>query len=191
MSTGETSEVEVGRLLLEVARGTLVADLTGRPMSLPTASWLGQPGACFVTLHRGGELRGCIGTIQAHRPLVEDVQKNARAAAFDDPRFPSLEAAELTGLSLEVSLLSDPEPMDFRSEEDLIRQMRPGVDGLILEHGYHRGTFLPAVWRSLPEAELFLRHLKTKAGLPEDFWSPEIVVHRYTARSWSDSEPQD
>jgi AmmeMemoRadiSam system protein A len=180
------TEVEIGQTLLRIARETLAADLGGEPVPLPAAGWLQEEGACFVTLHRGGELRGCIGTMIARRPLATDVQANARAAAFEDPRFPPLEAQELEGLSIEVSLLSDLAPMEFESESDLIRQLRPGVDGLLLEVGFHRGTFLPTVWRALPDSRLFLRKLKTKAGLSEDFWSEDLTVRRYTTRSWSE-----
>lgn len=188
MIDSEATGAEIGRILLGIARQTLVADLGGEPVSLPTAKWLQQEGACFVTLHRGEELRGCIGTMIARRPLAADVQANARAAAFEDPRFPPLEAPELEGLSIEVSLLSNLEPMEFESEPDLIRQLRPGVDGLLLEVGFHRGTFLPTVWRALPDSRLFLRKLKTKAGLSEDFWSEDLSVRRYTTRSWSEAD---
>lgn len=187
MSDFEITEAEIGRTLLEIARNTLTTDLGGEPVPLPTAAWLQEKGACFVTLHRLGALRGCIGTMLAHRPLVEDVQGNCRAAAFNDPRFPAVQARELADLSIEVSLLSDLESMEFDSEEDLMGQLRPGVDGLLLEHGFHRGTFLPAVWRSLPEPQLFLGSLKAKAGLPEDFWSAQLSVRRYTTRSWSEA----
>lgn len=185
MSVSEITGVEIGRTLLGIARQTLVADLGGEPTPLPSAAWLQEPGACFVTLHSKGNLRGCIGTLLARRPLVEDLQENSRAAAFRDPRFPPLQAPELADLSIEVSLLSDLEPLEFGSEEDLIRQLRPQVDGLLLEHGSHRGTFLPAVWRSLPDSRLFLSKLKVKAGLPESFWSPRLSVQRYTTRGWS------
>ena len=188
MSDSKITEAEIGRTLLGIARETLVADLGGEPVPIPTAAWLQEEGACFVTLHWGGELRGCIGTMIARRPLAADVQANSRAAAFEDPRFPPLEARELEGLSFEVSLLSNLESMEFESESDLIRQLRPGVDGLLLEVGFHRGTFLPTVWRALPESRLFLRNLKTKAGLSEDFWSEDLSVRRYTTRSWSEAD---
>lgn len=187
MSDSEITEAEIGRTLLEIARETLSADLGGEAVPPPTAVWLQKEGACFVTLHRGGDLRGCIGTMMAHRPLLEDVQANSRAAAFGDPRFPPLRPQELRGLSIEVSVLSSLEPMEFDSEEDLLRQLRPGVDGLLLEAGFNRGTFLPTVWRTLPDARIFLAKLKTKAGLPEDFWSAEVQVRRYTTRSWSEA----
>lgn len=126
--------------------------------------------------------------MQANRPLLEDLQSNTRGAAFRDPRFPPVEVAELAGLTIEVSLLSPLERVEFDSEADLLKQLRPGHDGLLLEHGFHRGTFLPAVWRELPEPGMFLRRLKVKAGLAADFWSPEIVVRRYSTRSWSEAD---
>jgi len=179
---------EIGRTLLNIARSTLEEELGGSASSWQEASWLRQPGACFVTLRRGRELRGCIGSIQADRPLVEDLQANARGAAFRDPRFPPVESAELLDLTIEVSLLSPLERLEFDSEADLLKQLRPGHDGVLLEHGYHRGTFLPAVWRELREPQVFLRRLKIKAGLAEDFWSPEIAVRRYTTQSWSEAD---
>jgi uncharacterized protein len=137
--------------------------------------------ASFVTLQIGEHLRGCIGSLLAHRPLISDVAANAYAAAFCDPRFPPLNHAEYMKISRHISVLSEPEPMSFVSEDDLLSQLRPGIDGLILsEHGY-RSTFLPAVWESLPDARDFLRHLKLKAGLPKDYWSDTIRVERYTS----------
>lgn len=190
MNTFEVTDGEIGRTLLAIARRTLLEDLKGEPFSAPTLPWLQEAGACFVTLHSRGDLRGCIGSMQPHRSLLEDIQGNSRAAAFSDPRFPPLGSEELDDLSIEVSLLSGLEPVEFETEEDLIRQLRPGVDGLLLEHGFHRGTFLPAVWRSLPETRLFWRQLKAKAGLAEDFWSPELVLRRYTTRSWSEASTE-
>jgi AmmeMemoRadiSam system protein A len=136
-----------------------------------------------------GGLRGCIGTLVAYRPLAEDVRGNATAAAFRDPRFPRLEADELPRVRIEVSLLSELEPVPCVDEADLVRRLRPGVDGLALEHDGRRGTFLPAVWRHYPRAEEFLRQLKRKAGLDPEFWSPEIRVSRYVVESWA--EPPD
>lgn len=188
MTDPDIGRREIGRTLLAIARNTLIEDLRGESLLPYPAPWLQDEGACFVTLHRRGELRGCIGTLSAHRPLLVDVQSNARAAAFGDPRFPPLEELELDDLLVEVSLLSTLESVDFESEQDLIRQLRPGVDGLLLESGFHRGTFLPAVWRSLPEPRLFLRNLKAKAGLAEDFWSSDLEVQRYTTQSWSEAD---
>ncbi len=174
--------------LLELAEASIRHGLEhGRPLSpapedypaVPTT-----PGACFVTLHSHGELRGCIGSLQAHQPLLDDVAYNAFAAAFSDPRFPPLRESELPGLEIHLSLLSEATPIDFLSEEDLLQQLRPGEDGLVLEEGRRRGTFLPSVWEQLPTNELFLRHLKQKAGLPPDYWSDTLKVSRYTTESF-------
>ncbi len=143
---------------------------------------LREPGACFVTLKREGKLRGCIGSLEAHRSLVEDVAHNADAAAFSDPRFEPLREEELAGLELDISLLTPAEEMRFNSEQELLSQLRPGIDGLILEEGYRRGTFLPSVWEQLPQPQQFLQHLKLKAGLPPDHWSDNVRISRYTTQ---------
>ena len=139
-----------------------------------------------MTLRKGPELRGCIGTILPHRPLIEDLCGNTLAAATHDPRFPALAREELDLTVIQVSLLSPLESMQFDSQADLLRQLRPGIDGLVLEHGRHRGTFLPAVWNELPNPATFLDQLKRKAGLAADFWSPEIQIRRYSTDSWSE-----
>jgi AmmeMemoRadiSam system protein A len=149
---------------------------------------LSEPGASFVTLHVGEELRGCIGSLQAHRPLICDVAENAFSAAFRDPRFPPLKDAELKNINLDISVLSQAERMVFDSEQDLLKQIRPNVDGLILKDGNYRGTFLPSVWESLPDAKQFLQHLKRKAGLPADHWSDKLEVWRYTTESIGDKD---
>jgi AmmeMemoRadiSam system protein A len=149
---------------------------------------LSRPGASFVTLHIGDELRGCIGSLQAQRPLICDVAENAFSAAFRDPRFAPLTEAELETLSLDISVLSEAERMVFDSEQDLLKQIRPDVDGLILKDGNYRGTFLPSVWKSLPDAKQFLQHLKLKAGLPADHWSDTLEVWRYTTESFGDQD---
>lgn len=148
---------------------------------------LDRPGASFVTLHSQGQLRGCIGSLEPHRPLLADVCENAYAAAFRDPRFPPLQAGEMVDLDIDVSVLSQPEPLHFKDQPDLLKQIRPGVDGLILEDRGRRGTFLPSVWESLTTTEDFLRHLKLKAGLPADHWSGSLKVSRYTTESFGDS----
>ena len=135
--------------------------------------------AAFVTLHHFNTLRGCIGHLEAYQPLVLDVADNAYGAAFRDPRFEPLQAWELDDLTLYISVLSAPEPMHFSDEEDLLRQLRPGVDGLILSDGGARGTFLPAVWESLPQPRQFLTELKRKAGLSGSHWSGTLRVSRY------------
>lgn len=141
-------------------------------------------GAAFVTLKKGGQLRGCIGSLSAYRPLCEDIAENAYAAAFRDPRFNALTEAEVEDIELSISVLTPPEPIVFTSEEDLITQLKPGVDGLIMTEGGNRGTFLPSVWENYPQAESFLKHLKMKAGLPASYWSGTIKVERYKTVSW-------
>lgn len=145
---------------------------------------LQNPGASFVTLNIHGQLRGCIGSLEAYQPLVNDIAYNAYAAAFSDPRFPPLTGEELGALDIHISVLTPAVSMTFESEQDLLDQIRPGIDGLVLEDGVHRGTFLPAVWESLPDKINFLRHLKQKAGLPPDYWSDSIQVSRYTTESF-------
>jgi len=143
--------------------------------------------ASFVTLHAQSQLRGCIGSLEPRWPLVKDVAENACAAGFSDPRFPPLQAQELRQLDIHVSVLGNPEPILAASEQALLDQLRPNIDGLILKKGEKRGTFLPSVWESLPDPESFLRKLKVKAGLPQDYWSPSLEVFRYTAESFSRS----
>ncbi|MCG8429167.1 MAG: AmmeMemoRadiSam system protein A [Chromatiales bacterium] len=140
--------------------------------------------ACFVTLHREGNLRGCIGSLEATQPLVADVAENAFSAAFRDPRFDRLTKTELTGLEIHISVLTPSTPMRFNSEAELLRQIRPGIDGLILTEGSRRGTFLPSVWDALPEPTTFLQQLKRKAGLPGDYWSEKIEIARYQTLSF-------
>jgi len=137
----------------------------------------------FVTLKIQGQLRGCMGALVATRPLISDVAIHAYAAAFSDPRFASLQSSELPQLDVHISVLTVPEPMAFTSEADLIRQLQPGVDGLIIKDGWYRGTFLPAVWEALPEPQEFVRQLKHKAGLPMNHWSDSLTIQRYTAES--------
>ena len=178
---------ERGGVLLALARAALAESL-GVPADAPAEpDWLERPGACFVTLKIDGELCGCIGSLEAYRPLGDDLRANALAAAFRDPRFPPLEAGRLERVTIEVSLLSKLEPLEFSDEADLLRRLRPGIDGLVLEHDGHRGTFLPAVWRQLPSPEVFLRHLKRKAGLAAGFWAPDVRISRYTVDSWSEA----
>lgn len=149
-----------------------------------TSQSLLAPGACFVTLKINGKLRGCIGSLEARRPLAEDVCANAHAAAFQDPRFTPVARDELANLELSISVLTPAQPLIFDTEQDLIEKLQPGVDGLILTDGGRRGTFLPSVWKQLPQATDFLRHLKLKAGLPADHWSDTVSIERYTTISW-------
>ena len=186
MSELEDQRAARGATLLALARSSLDEALRGEASSRPEADWLEQPGACFVTLKQEGRLRGCIGSIHAHRTLAEDVCENARAAALRDPRFSPLSADELDRTSIEVSLLSPLEPIEFASEEDLLAQIRPAIDGLVLEYERYRGTFLPAVWENLPRPADFLRQLKRKAGLGTDFWSRDLKIWRFTVDHWSE-----
>jgi AmmeMemoRadiSam system protein B/AmmeMemoRadiSam system protein A len=141
-------------------------------------------GAAFVTLKKDGELRGCIGSLSANRPLHEDIAENAFAAAFRDHRFGAVTESELDDIEISISVLTPPELMSFSSEQDLIAQLRPGVDGLVISEGGKRGTFLPSVWENFPQADSFLAHLKLKAGLPADYWSGTIKIERYETVSW-------
>lgn len=170
--------------LLALARQSIAHGLqTGRPLAVNLDDYpaeLRQVRATFVTLERYGQLRGCIGMLEALRPLAEDVAENAFAAAFRDRRFPPLAADELTGLDLHISVLSPAEAIGFASEADLISQLRPGIDGVILQEGGRRGTFLPSVWGDLPDPAEFLKHLKQKAGLPTSYWSDTLQAYRYT-----------
>ena len=176
--------------LLNLARESIQFGLThGQPPTVKKQSYttdLQQPRASFVTLHTQGKLRGCIGSLEAHQALVNDIASNAFNAAFRDPRFPSLQADELDKLHIHIEILTPPEPIQFSSEQDLLEQLQPGKDGLILNEGTHRGTFLPTVWETLPKAEQFLLHLKNKAGLPGDYWSNTIKVQRYHTESFEE-----
>lgn len=176
-----------GPLLTALARAAICRQLgvACRPPARP--DWLEAPGAVFVTLTRGGRLRGCIGSLAACRSLGADLEANACAAAFRDPRFPPLTAAELADTCVEVSILSPAEPLACRDEADACCQLRPGLDGVILECGRHRGTFLPQVWEQLPEPAQFLAHLKVKAGLPADYWSAEVRLSRYRVEKFKES----
>ncbi len=179
---------ERGAVLLRLARAAISRQLGVAVPASEDAGFLQEHGATFVTLTKNGELRGCIGSLEAHRSLLEDVKKNARSAAFLDPRFSPLSLRELHQVKVEVSLLTPPVPMRFGSEDDLLSQLNPREDGVILRHGGHRATFLPQVWESLPEPASFLRHLKQKAGLPADFWAADITVSRYGVQKWSESD---
>ena len=177
-----------GRVLLPLARAAS-ADWLG--LSQPAsedAPWLKRDGASFITLKREGRLRGCIGTLRAHRTLVEDVKANAVAAAFRDPRFTPLTADEFAGVAVEISVLSGLESLRFTDEQDALRQLRAGVDGVVFQFGHHSGTFLPQMWEDYKEPADFLAHLKYKAGLPPDFWDSEVKLARYTVHKWRENE---
>ncbi len=170
-------------ILREIARESIEHGLSfGRPLPVTVGVFptvLQAPGATFVTLETKGELRGCIGSLEPRRPLVEDVAENAFAAAFRDPRFPPLRSAEWPEVAFHISNLTPSEPLPADTREELLNALRPGVDGLVLEDPPYRSTFLPQVWESLPEPEDFLGELCRKAGLDRDHWSPTVRFRRY------------
>jgi AmmeMemoRadiSam system protein A len=170
--------------LLGVARRSIEHGLrAGTPLRVDATRYptpLREPRACFVTLRHGGELRGCVGSLEATRPLVEDVAENAFSAAFRDPRFPPVPREDCPHLELHLSILSPASALSFSSEDDLLATLRPGIDGLILAVDRRRATFLPAVWASLTSPREFLTQLKRKAGLPADYPAEELRAWRYT-----------
>jgi len=186
---GLTSEER--NTLLKLARETIEArarrrdvpkvDLQAAPESLA------RDGASFVTLTKAGSLRGCIGSLEARRPLILDVQENAISAAFNDPRFPPLSARELAAVQVEVSVLSAPEPLAYAGAEDLIAKLRPDVDGVVIERDWRRATFLPQVWEKLPDPHEFLEHLCLKAGLSSDAYRrPGLDVYTYQVEKFEE-----
>lgn len=180
--------IEQGKILLPIARAAIARVLNVPCAADETAPWLAGHGACFVTLTQDGELRGCIGSLQAHRSLLDDVKGNAVSAALRDPRFTPLRAEELDITTVEISLLSTAQAMQVLDEADALAQLRPGVDGVIFEYGQNRSTFLPQVWESLPQPRLFMAQMKRKAGLPEDFWAEGVKLSRYSVTKWSEKE---
>ena len=169
---------EKGQVLVTLARSTLMEKF-GLPLPPAEAdrmrSALSEPAfqarcGTFVTLKHNGQLRGCIGSLSASDPLAEGVRRNAINAAFHDPRFSPLTQKELGQIEIEVSVLTEPQPLAFSDPEDLLRKLRPNVDGVIIRQGYASATFLPQVWEQLPKKEDFLGHLCLKAGLPRDAW---------------------
>jgi len=196
--TSDRLSQEQGDYLLKVARRTIEEALglpgTGETDTPGTAEmhhpdWLQAPAAAFVTLHtRSGNLRGCIGSLIARRSLIEDVRSNALAAAFEDPRFPRLTADELPDTVIEVSVLTAPEPLSYADAQELVHKLTPNVDGVILEQGWHRATFLPQVWDQLPMPEEFLSHLCSKAGLSSAAWRKgDLAVSTYQVQEFEES----
>lgn len=183
---------EHGRLLAELARQAVVHRLeTGEappvPRNLPEP--LRQARAAFASLHHGEQLRGCMGTLIGRKPLIEQAQESAIEAAVADPRFEPVSRAELDRLTLNASVLTEPEQLWVSSEAELLERLRPGEDGLILKDGHRQATFLPAVWEHLPEPREFIAHLKAKAGLRPDHWSPDMQVARYTSVTFTAEPP--
>ncbi|MES2047380.1 MAG: AmmeMemoRadiSam system protein B [Pseudomonadota bacterium] len=178
----------LGTSLLELARGAIASQFSDASANTaaPDLPTLAKPGACFVTLKLDGLLRGCIGTLEPHRSLLEDVKENAIAAALRDPRFLPLGAEELNRIKIEVSLLSTPQPLKFTDQTDALRQLRPHVDGVILMSSGHRSTFLPQVWEQLADPAEFMDHLKLKAGLAREAWPPDLQLYRYEVQKWTE-----
>jgi AmmeMemoRadiSam system protein B/AmmeMemoRadiSam system protein A len=186
-SGSHESEASESGQLLDVARRSIAYGLHhGSALPIDLGEYppqLRRPGASFVTLRDArGTLRGCIGSLEPRRPLVEDVAENAWAAAFRDSRFPPLGVDELPELDVHVSILGPPEPLAPQSRQELVSMLRPGRDGLILADRGRRATFLPQVWESLQDPAAFVAQLWRKAGLPEDHWSPDVRAWRYETR---------
>lgn len=185
---------ERGKNLLAIARAAIAREFGRREFDDKitcdkNATWLQEPGACFVTLMQHDQLRGCIGSLEPHRVLLDDVEANACAAAFFDPRFQPLSAAEFNEIEIEISLLSPMQPMQFVDEADVLAQLRPGVDGIVFEYGRHRSTFLPQVWEQLPTPREFIEHLKVKARLPANFWANDVKLQRYSVTKFKEAKP--
>lgn len=179
---------DTGRVLIRLARAAIARELGREQPAGEDAPWLHEPGATFVTLMQSERLRGCIGSLRAHRPLAQDVAANAVAAAFRDPRFAPLREEEFAVTHIEISLLSVLQPLQARDEAHALAQLEPGVDGLVFQYGHHQSTFLPQVWEQFAEPQEFLAHLKYKAGLPPDFWDPQVKLQRYTVSKWREQD---
>jgi AmmeMemoRadiSam system protein A len=184
MDTDCLSEAEKG-VLLSLARQALEYAVHGQklpPLDLKELSpRLKVEGASFVTLTKSGELRGCIGALEPYQPLAQDVREHAIAAALEDYRFPPVQPAELPDITIEVSRLTQPQPLDYASPEDLLAKLRPGMDGVVLRDGRHRATFLPQVWEKVPDPSEFLDHLCYKMGEQPDVWrkrSLEVLIYQ-------------
>jgi uncharacterized protein len=168
------------KILLQLARQSMERGVYRQPLidiqleeySLTLQAW----GASFVTLTESGDLRGCIGALESYQPLVQDVCEHAVAAALDDYRFPPVQPAELGLIHIEISRLTPPTPLTFVSSDDLLGQLRAGVDGVILRDGSHRATFLPQVWEKIPDKEEFLGHLCQKMGAPASLWRKKMLA---------------
>lgn len=184
----DPDDIDLGVAVLAIARSSIAAEFNLARGALPPHAALAQPGASFVTLKQGDELRGCIGSLVAEWPLGRDVGRNAIAAAFHDPRFDALTRAEFDRTSIEVSVLGAASPIGFADEGDLLAQLQPNVDGVILEYGGRRATFLPQVWMSLPSRRDFLEELKRKLGVPADFPPTRLNVSRYRVVQWRERD---
>ncbi|GAV21070.1 hypothetical protein MMIC_P2049 [Mariprofundus micogutta] len=185
-----SESVNKGRLLTGIARAAIARqlDLAAGNINTDGIKWLQEPGASFVTLYLQGVLRGCIGSLETYRSLLEDVSANAVASAFHDHRFAPLTADEFANVQIEVSVLSSLEAMHARNESIALSKLRPGVDGVVFKFGLYKATFLPQVWTQIPEAKEFLGQLKVKAGLSADFWHPEVLLYKYQVNKFREQE---
>ena len=179
------------KTLLRLSREALNDGVQGNalePLNLDDfPDLLSQPGATFVTLTSDNELRGCIGSLEAKRSLAEDVRVHSVAAAMEDYRFPPVNEHEVDKISIEISRLTDPQLIESQDPEGLLSQIRPGVDGVILQKGIRRATFLPQVWNKVPEVELFLEMLCKKMGSAADCWKePGIQVFTYQVEKFQE-----
>ena len=181
-----TPSAVVASTLLTLARAAIAARLQRTHGAEESAPWLRAQGATFVTLNLDEKLRGCIGSLRAHRTLIDDVKANAQAAAFSDPRFKPLSVEEYERIDIEVSLLSGLTPMQFNDEASAMAQLQPMVHGVIFEYGHHRSTYLPQVWEQFPQPHMFIAMLKQKAGLPPTFWEPGVKLHTYTVAKFTE-----
>lgn len=182
------TETRKGQTLLHLARAAIGRELGFISHDLPHIDWLHEPGATFVTLDLHGRQHGCIGSLEAQLPLIEDVRRNAVAAAFQDPRSAPLTKEQFADVVIEVAQLSAPERIKFSSEQDALAQLKPGSDGVVFEYGPHRATFLPHAWGDFPHAQDFLASLKAQAGLTKDFWSVDVKLSRFTIQKWREGE---
>ncbi len=192
MSKSRLSEVEK-RILLQLARQSIEHAVNGKPLpELDLSSYsprLQEEGASFVTLIKDGELRGCIGTLEPYQPLVQDVCEHAVAAALEDYRFPPVQPWEVPLLRIEVSVLTLPEPLLYKTPEELLNRLRKGVDGVILRDGVRRATFLPQVWEKVPDAAEFLSHLCLKMGAKADLWKHKpLQVFTYQVEEFREGQ---
>ena len=171
-------------ILLSIAKNSILMNFDSsytidKDKILSKYHYLSENGSSFVTLKTNGELRGCIGSVIAHRTLLEDIISNAKSAAFKDPRFKPLEKHELSELNMEVSVLSEPKLLEYEDDEDLYNKIRPNIDGVILQYGSNQATFLPQVWLQLKTPELFLEYLSTKAGLNKSIYKQHPIIYTY------------
>jgi len=180
----DITDSQLSQMLLALARAAISAAVSGKEapsLSDLTSRYpdLMAPAACFVTLHKAGRLRGCIGSLTAWRPFLVDLVENAVAAATRDPRFQPVQQAELAAVNIDISLLTPPVQLIVESEQELLQKLKPGIHGLIFEGGGKRATYLPTVWDMLPDPKMFVRELKQKAGLPADYWDSQVVCQVY------------